>query len=602
MVNLNYGGWVKVARTLASNASLSIRYVGDEDIKKVGAQAWTDSRFIYLRKPDHTWNDKQFRLWLYFLIHEIGHNTVSRAGCWTIMKEKQPDGLLRYVLNIIEDHIQERELHRDQPILRGYLGSGRAAFIDYMQGTRTDETVEQMKDNPQGPCLFAWDNSHRVDFMPEVRGYEHVLIQPVIKDAQVIEWTAKLQAGDYADLIKASPDPAETFEIAERIVREVFGEDPAEQQKQQDGGKGDEQGEGEGEEVEGEGQSSGEGDEGTTDESEDGKPSKKRGRFDYHDLLSHDHQGDKRGSKTTDERSGGCDIDYDSYFETEGKTWSEFVPNLETAEEYDVTRGTYPDRDNRYCNPAVPPSQLSKRIGRYMQANSRNKRLHGQKSGALSGKNLFRMRVPGASQESRQKVFNRKVINKSKDVAVTVLIDMSGSMDGEKAHHAIAAVTHLHSVIHQALRIPLEILGFSESWGKRGGDVGRHVIVQSFDRPRHNSQVEEDMRRVLPFQGANRDGEALMWAYKRLLARQASRHIMIVLSDGQPRSSEGDVAGFTREVSQQIDKAGLVELHGIGIQSDSVRHFYKSYDVINDVTELEPKLLGVLKNKIIKHL
>lgn len=110
------------------------------------------------------------------------------------------------------------------------------------------------------------------------------------------------------------------------------------------------------------------------------------------------------------------------------------------------------------------------------------------------------------------------------------------------------------------------------------------------------------MRRVLPFQGANRDGEALMWAYQRLLAKKASRHIMIVLSDGQPRSSAGDVAAFTSEVTEQIQKQGLVELHAIGIQSNSVRHFYNSYDIINDVSELEPKLLGILKNKIIKHL
>jgi len=214
------------------------------------------------------------------------------------------------------------------------------------------------------------------------------------------------------------------------------------------------------------------------------------------------------------------------------------------------------------------------------------------------------MRVPGASQESRQKVFNRKVINKSKDVAVTVVIDMSGSMDGSKSHHAIAAVTHLHNVLHCALRIPLEIIGFSESWHGRCGlnEVGRHVIVQAFDRPRHNSQVEEDMRRVLPFPGANRDGECLLWAYHRLLRKNASRHIMIVLSDGQPRSGSGDVAKFTKEVTDQLYKEGRVELHGIGIQSNSVKHFYKSYDVIHDVSELEPKLLGVLKNKIIKHL
>lgn len=616
MVNLNFGGWVKVARVLASNAKLSIRYVDEDKIKEVGAQAWTDSRFIYLRQPEHKWDDKQFKLWLYFLIHEVGHNTESRAECWTIMKDRKPQGLLRYVLNIVEDHVQERELHTDQPILRQYLSSGRAAFIDYMQSTRDDESEANMKENPQGPCMFAWDNSHRVDFMPDVRGYEHTIIQPVIKDEQVIEWTAKLQAGDYADVLKNRPSPQETFEVAERIVREVFGEDPDEQQAQQGEGEGegdgDEEDQGKGQDMDGEGQPGSDGGDGEDGEAEGdeqgdtgsgGKPSKERGQFDYADLLNHSHQLDKR-SESEDSQSGGCDIDYDSYFEGTVKSWSHFEPNLEDLQVYDVTRGQYPEQDRRYSNPPVGPSTLSKRVGRYMQANSRNKRLHGQKSGALSGKNLFRMRVPGASQESRQKVFNRKVINKSKDVAVTVCIDMSGSMDGTKAHHAIAAVTHLHNVLHQSLRIPLEVLGFSESWqSRRGHDaVGRHVIVQSFDRPRHNSQVEEDLRRVLPFQGANRDGEFLLWAYRRLLAKNASRHIMIVLSDGQPRSSEGDVAKFTADVTEQMYKEGRVELHGIGIQSTSVKHFYKSYDVINDVSELEPKLLGVLKNKIIKHL
>ena len=617
MINLNYRAWIKVARTLASHASLSVKYVSEERIKQMGAQAWTDGRNVYLREPSHKWDDKQFRLWLYFLLHEIGHNTQSRRGCFELLKRKKPSGMLAWILNLLEDHVQERELYRDMPALRHHLSQGRAHFYEYMLARQTPEMLAQIKADPRSVLLFSWDTSER-EFMPDVAGWEHVLAAPIEGLPNVDEWRAKLQAGDYADVLRNIPSLDETYELAERILREVFDEDPEQQQgepqPQQGEGEQGEKGEAGNGQGQGEGQQGADGGQGEPSSGEgkgdagaaearsgegNGELSKQNAEVKYTDLMAHDHSKDMRNPDSThnpNDSGGGLVIDYTDYFDTPHE-YGEFLPKLEKVITYELAKGNYPDHDRRHSNGAVPPSTLSKRVGRYMQAQSKNKRLHGQKSGNLSGKNLYRLKIKEAG-EARKRVFNRRVVNKSKDVAVCVGIDMSGSMsEGNKSAAAIAAVTHLHDVISKQLQIPLEVLGFSN-----GYEQGLHVVVQSFDKVRRNEDVEEDMRRVLPFRGANRDGEFLLWARDRLLSKRASRHIMIILSDGQPRCRSGDVAKFTKEVTTIIDADPRIELHAIGILSGSVRHFYSSYDVIQHAGELEEKLLTVLRNKIITHI
>jgi cobalamin biosynthesis protein CobT len=327
-----------------------------------------------------------------------------------------------------------------------------------------------------------------------------------------------------------------------------------------------------------------------------GKLSKSEAHADYSDLLGHDHKQDARSEQR--EPGGGLSINYDQYFRKGHSKYGDFTPALDQLIHYDCSKGEYPWQDHRSLWPEIPPSMLSKRIGRYMQAHSKNKRVHGQKSGKLDGRNLHRLKNR-AMGEARKRVFHQTEYNKSKDVAVFIGVDMSGSMSGDdKAPAAQAAVTHLHEVISRQLRIPLEIVGFSLEHGRPA-----FATLQRFGQTRRNEAVADDVRRILPFSGANRDGEFLIWARERLLQQRAGRHIMIILSDGQPiHRAAGDVAGYTKEVCIQMDKDPRIEMHGIGILSESVRHFYKSCDVIYNVNELEEKLLTVLKNKIIINL
>ncbi len=605
-INLAYGAWIKIARALADHSSLSVQYVTESHIRKVGAQAWTSGSTLYLREPCTTWTQEQFKLWLYFMIHEIGHCTPSRIGAFDVLKNKEPTGFLAYIYNVLEDHVQERELFEARPVLRKYLGEGRAQFYAFMIGKRTDEQKMQLLATPQAPTLYAWDAGLRT-FMKPLLGWNHRLLAEVKLDPRVIEWTAKLNAGDYASVLKNGPDPDSLFELAERILHEVFDENPEQQQgdqgKQEKGNGEESEGKGEQGDQQGAGEPGDEtgpdGDQCTSDtggDGDSGKPASQAANVDYNDLLNHDHGATERAGGSSDDRRGaGINIDYDRYF-ANPVAGDEFKPRFDSLEVFHPERGEYPNHDHRDTNVPVEPSSLTKRVGRYMQANSLNRKLHNQKQGRLSNKNLYRLRVKGIG-DARERVFHKRVLNKSKDVAVTIAVDMSGSMEGMKSGAAIAAVTHLHEVLSKQLRIPLEILGYSAEYNH-----GVHIVIQGFNKVRRNENVEDDMRRILPFRGANRDGELLLWARDRLMAKKAARHIMIVLSDGQPRApGSGDVAGFTRDVIQSIETDGRIELHALGIMSEQVSHFYESYDVIQEPSQLEAKLLSVLKNRVINH-
>ena len=91
-----------------------------------------------------------------------------------------------------------------------------------------------------------------------------------------------------------------------------------------------------------------------------------------------------------------------------------------------------------------------------------------------------------------------------------------------------------------------------------------------------------------------------MWAYSRLLQQKTARKVLVVLSDGQPQSRRGDCSYHTKQVIEQIEKQGKVEIYGVGIESDSVKNFYKDYQVIHRAEDLEGALLNLIQNRIIK--
>lgn len=185
------------------------------------------------------------------------------------------------------------------------------------------------------------------------------------------------------------------------------------------------------------------------------------------------------------------------------------------------------------------------------------------------------------------------------ETCVSILVDNSGSMRGNAIFSA-CLTSHVLSQVLELCGIQNEILGFTT--GDWGGGRAKQDWIEAGSPPfpgRLNEMrylVYKDMRRSYrhSYQDIclmldhdvlkeNIDGEALLWAVKRLMTSQAQRKILLVISDGAPvddatLSANGDPAyaeRHLRSVIHKIEKQTPIQLGAIGIGHD-VTHYYKN--------------------------
>jgi len=195
-----------------------------------------------------------------------------------------------------------------------------------------------------------------------------------------------------------------------------------------------------------------------------------------------------------------------------------------------------------------------------------------------------------------------------RDTVVTLLIDNSGSMRGRPITVAATCADILARTLERC-GVKVEILGFTtkawkggqarESWlagGKpqtpgRLNDL-RHIIYKSADAPwrRARSNLGLMMREGLLKE--NIDGEALIWAHNRLLARREQRRILMMISDGAPVDDStlsvnpgNYLERHLRAVIEQIETRSPVELLAIGIGHDVTRYYRRAVTIV-DADEL----------------
>jgi cobaltochelatase CobT len=235
----------------------------------------------------------------------------------------------------------------------------------------------------------------------------------------------------------------------------------------------------------------------------------------------------------------------------------------------------------------------------------------GLRSGRLDGSNLHRL----ASGDTR--VFARKQMAVGRNVVVSLLVDCSGSMArGNKIGVAAQSAYALSSVLSR-INISHEVLGFTTK-GVLPGDLMREYELltgKSVDRreplltciaKNFRDRFTPDVKRsILAFRrlelANNVDGESVEIAAKRLMREKADRHILIVLSDGEPcASGYGDFQWHLKKVVKDYSK--MIDIVGIGIQDSSVRHYYKNHLVVNNLDELPGVVLGQLRGLLMKGL
>jgi cobaltochelatase CobT len=249
-------------------------------------------------------------------------------------------------------------------------------------------------------------------------------------------------------------------------------------------------------------------------------------------------------------------------------------------------------------------TRLANRLQRRLMAQQNRSWDFDQEEGLLDAARLARVVVsPGHSLSykiEREQEF--------KDTVVTLLIDNSGSMRGRPISIAAISADILARTLERC-GVKVEILGFTtrawkggqgrEKWlasGKpaqpgRLNDL-RHIIYKKADEPMRRARKSLGLMMREGLLKENIDGEALIWAHNRLLARPEDRRILMVISDGAPVddstlsvNSAGYLETHLRKVIDWIEKQSPVQLVAIGIGHDVTR-YYKRAVTIMDVEQL----------------
>ena len=203
-----------------------------------------------------------------------------------------------------------------------------------------------------------------------------------------------------------------------------------------------------------------------------------------------------------------------------------------------------------------------------------------------------------------------------KDTLVTILIDNSGSMRGKPISVAAICADILARTLERC-SVKVEILGFTtkhwkggfsrEKWMKndkpilpgRLNDL-RHIIYKSADTPWRQAKNNMGLMLKEGLLKENIDGEALKWAYNKMIKRKEERKILMVISDGAPvddstlsTNSSDYLETNLKNIVKWIENKTNIELLAIGIGHDVTRYYNQAVK-ITDVQDLGDVMINQL--------
>ncbi len=267
------------------------------------------------------------------------------------------------------------------------------------------------------------------------------------------------------------------------------------------------------------------------------------------------------------------------------------------AEELARLRG-YLDQQLAHLQSAV--SKLANRLQRRLMAKQSRSWDFDQEEGLLDAARLARV-VVNPTQSLSYKIERDTDF---RDTVVTLLIDNSGSMRGRPIGIAAISADILARTLERC-GVKTEILGFTprapksaqsrDTWLAAGrppqpgrlNDL-RHIVYKQADEPWRRARANLGLMMREGLLKENIDGEALLWAHARLIARPEERRILMVISDGAPVddstlsvNSGSYLERHLRQVIGWIETKSPVELIAIGIGHDVTRYYARAVTIMD---------------------
>ena len=595
-----------------------------------GDGAATNGSQIILPALDMNANisDEQQAIMRGYVDHEAGHVRHSNFASLAALGQECKDTgntLLRAVHNALEDIWLERrvrdEYRGSESNLRATATAVNREFLAQVpagdERLRDDKFVAAVACTWEGrkeyggdtcqQCLDLLDDDLRNVLPTWIAGLDACRnTQDVIDLARIVE--KSIRTGDYKQQPEESNDASDNGDSG--------GEESASTDAHDNGqdGDGGDQGNGQGgqsdavdgDDASAQGHGSGRSEDSGDDQNADGVTPKGVGAGQGEDEVyeGFDLQGMVKrmaeGSGLTGDASSGSyrvlDPSQDKWFTRDQKKAKRWLANAD-ARVYDDT----------LAGMAGSVNVMRRKLERSLIAKQQRDWDNGREHGRLDTRRLT------SAYAGRTNVFKMRDDRNEIDTALTVLIDLSGSMAGREAYVAMQSAVAIAEALDRT-GVKYEILGFNNPGSF---DVPSHMTHDDlFDEngiPRYGrleplrmlvfKQFEE---RLFEAKGSlasiadaagghNTDGDALSYAYDRLSRRPEARKAMLVMSDGLPVGHSGDAVQRQRlrNVVNRIERDG-VECIGMGIMTDSVQQFYPKWVVVNNIEELSASVMDQL--------
>ena len=585
---------MKYVRASAGRSGISVMF---EDIN----QPRHDGKTIYLPKISSCTSDLELKEMMASVDHEVAHD---RFSSFEVLKEKEidPKGILLYVWNFLEDSRVNNIEANEYRGFRENWDESSSILIDsiFAKASKDDSVISKLT-----TALIHWESNISASSFPKIQlvsskqtpdeeitnvlnNYSDRLIRchNILDKRLGTESTYDLAVDILKDLSKECKELVKKYKPSKEIGKEAAD---ATETKLSTPPKESENKDSPPESLD-----------------EKGKSKDEEKEYKIYDIVLNE-EDIKKYSVTmpeddTDEM-GKVGINFEPV-KTESDAWT-----LTDYERFVVV--DYPNRigDIRYFTPSkgfirehevvvgnkvLAQENFAQQVRRLIQIRAKVQRQYGVKKGKLDQSRLSRIcfNAPGFSE----RIFKNKIENKILDAAITVLVDMSGSMMGEKAHYALAS-TLLVNEVCSTLNIPSEIIGFTDY-----GNVPMMFIYKGFsDLKVNQDNIKEYFASSSRFMTGNPDGENILWAHNRLVKRQERKKLMIVMSDGSPAASRGinGLGEFTLQVVREIESSKRIDIYGLGLCSSAVTYYYKSNSVVSKPEDIPSKLIELIERKLI---
>lgn len=509
------------------------------------------------------------------VVHEAGHVRETDFDDAEALALREEGGFPGSLLNAIEDVREERETCMDFAGAALFLGEGLEVMVDTGQ-IKTDfdspGTVFVM-------YVLLYGAIHVNDIVPKnlppLLDRYRMEVQKLLGEfglARVDAWLAS-----NLRKLASTGDAARATRDLMRLLEEIDEDDALEQQQPTSGNGSSPQGSGAGNGTQDPGQDAGGDKSDSSGQPGDGQspmpdqPSQDTGKA----SGAGKGKGIGGGKKILGDKDTSQDpIDTKSAIELMASGGGvtapyRYLPPLSEVEndaQYCIVR------DGLRSDAAV----LRNRIVNYFQDKQYRPRSYGE-TGRLVPSRVAMLKM------GVREVFVRKHKKPVLDLALSLVLDASGSMDGHRGDEAEKMMI-LVGEATALLDVNLEILSFDS------GDENVKALKR-FGTPYGSSRGRIGGYREL-CGGGTELGHGLMQAAYRLAERPEPRKAMFVFTDGDTCDPD-----LTTAAADRITREGI-DLIAFGIETKSVAKYFQRYILVNSAANLASEVLRALKTHL----